>query len=131
MTKILMVEDHPIFAAVLVRLLERERNLHVLRVVDTAEEALRVIPGLILDLVLIDVSLPKMNGIELVAHLNKILPSLPCLMVSGHLSGLYVKRCLAAGARGYALKDDAKGLLKGIYQVMRGEIYISKELLIS
>jgi len=128
MMKLLVVEDHPQFAAALVRLLEQERDLNVLMVVDTAEEALRVIPGLLLDLVLIDVSLPKMNGIELVAHLNKIQPSLPCLMVSGHLSGVYLKRCLAAGARGYAIKDNPKGIIEGIYQVMRGEIYISSEL---
>jgi DNA-binding NarL/FixJ family response regulator len=125
------VEDHPIFAEALLRLLEHEEDLNVLMVVGTAEEALRVIPGLMLDLVLIDVSLPKMNGIELVAHLNKIYPSLPCLMVSGHLSGLYLKRSLAAGARGYAMKDDPKGITKAIYQIIRGGTYISSELLTS
>lgn len=129
MMNLLLVEDHPSFAAALKLLLEQERDLKVLMVVDTAEEALRVIPDLILDLVLIDISLPKMNGIELAAQLNKTYPSLPCLMVSGHLSGLYLKRCLAAGARGYVLKDDPKGILNGIYQVMRGETYISNELL--
>jgi DNA-binding NarL/FixJ family response regulator len=131
MTSLLLVEDHPMFAAALVRLLKQEPDLKVLLVVDTAEEALQVIPGLPLDLVLIDVSLPKMNGIELMAQINKIHPSLPCLMVSGHLSRQYLKRCLAAGARGYAIKDDPQGILDAIYQVIRGEMYISKELLTS
>ncbi len=129
MTNLLVVEDHPIFAAALVRLIELEEDLTVLMVVDTAEEALQVIPGLLLDLVLIDVSLPKMNGIELMAHINTLYPSLPCLMVSGHLSSSYMMRCLAAGARGYALKDSSKDIIEGIYQVMRGDTYISNELL--
>ena len=53
---------------------------------------------------------------------------MPCLLISGHMSSLYAKRGLDAGARGYAIKDDAAGIIEGIYQVLRGEIYISKEL---
>jgi DNA-binding NarL/FixJ family response regulator len=44
------------------------------------------------------------------------------------MSSLYVKRGMDAGARGYALKDSAAGIIEGIYQILRGDIYISKEL---
>lgn len=128
MTNLLVVEDHPIFAGVLLEALEKSDDLHVVQVVDSAEEALLVIPGLNFDLILVDVSLPKMNGIVLVGKLTQSYPDVLCLVISGHLSDLYLRRSLAAGARGYAIKDSAKGIIERIHQVMRGEIYICKEL---
>ena len=128
MTNLLLVEDHPIFAGALLEVLEKRDDLHVVQVVDSAEEALRLIPGLVFDLIVVDVSLPNMNGIDLVGKLTQMYPSILCLVISGHLSDLYLRRSLAAGARGYAIKDSATGIIEGIYQVMRGEIYISKEL---
>ncbi len=129
MTKLLLVEDHPIFAGALVQALEQREDLTIVMVARTAEKALEVIPDLGFDLILVDVSLPKMNGIDLVGKLNKIYPNIRCLMISGHISIPYLNRCLEAGARGYAIKDSVKGIIEGIDQVMRGEIYISKELL--
>ena len=129
MTKLLLVEDHPIFAGALVQALEQREDLTIVMVARTAEKALEVIPDLGFDLILVDVSLPKMNGIDLVGRLNKIYPNIRCLMISGHISVPYLNRCLEAGARGYAIKDSVKGIIEGIDQVMRGEIYISKELL--
>ncbi|HSL46765.1 MAG TPA: response regulator transcription factor [Anaerolineales bacterium] len=128
MTNLLLVEDHPIFAGVLVQALEQREDLNVVMVVDTAEKALALIPDLNLDLILVDVSLPKMNGIDLVGKLTQVDPDVLCLVISGHLSDLYLRRSLAAGARGYAIKDSAQDIIEGVYQVMRGEIYICKEL---
>lgn len=128
MTDLLVVEDHPIFVTALLRTLAQREDLNVVMVVDTAEQALEVIQGLKLDLLLVDVSLPRMDGIELVGRLNQMYPNMPCLMMSGHISNLYLSRSLAAGARGYVIKDNAKGIIEGIYQVIRGEIYVSKEL---
>ena len=128
MTKILLVEDHPIFAEVLVQALQLRDDLKVVKRVESAEKALEVIPDLNVDLILVDISLPKMNGIDLVGRLHKMRPDIPCLMISGHISVPYLQRCLAAGARGYAIKDSAQGIMDGIDQVMRGEIYISTEL---
>lgn len=128
MTKLLLIEDHPIFAGVLKQALEQSEDLHVVMVVDTAEKALELIPDLKLDLILVDVSLPKMNGIDLVGKLTQKNPNVLCLVISGHLSALYLRRALAAGARGYVVKDSAKDIIEGIYQVLRGEIYVSKAL---
>jgi DNA-binding NarL/FixJ family response regulator len=128
MTRLLLVEDHPIFAEALLLVLAQRVDLTVVRVVNTAEKALQLLPNLDLDLLLVDVSLPQMNGIDLVARLGELYPLMPCLLISGHMSSLYVKRGLDAGARGYAIKDSAAGIIEGIDQVLRGEIYISKEL---
>jgi DNA-binding NarL/FixJ family response regulator len=128
MTSILVIEDHVVFGKALVRLLTEKANIDVVDVVRSAEEALDRIPKLDVDLVLIDVSLPTMNGIQLVKEIHQQWPDLRCLMLSGHLTPFYVQRSLEAGARGYVLKDDIPGVLEGVERVLGGEIYISSAL---
>lgn len=128
MSTILVVEDHAAFGKALVRLLNERANLTVVDVFRSGEEALEKLPGLQVDLLLIDVSLPKMNGIRLVSLIQEKYPGLRCLMLSGHLTPFYVQRSLEAGARGYVLKDDIPGVLEGVQRVLNGEIYISKAL---
>ena len=128
MYSILLVEDHATFASVLVRMLGLTKNLHVTAVVKRAEAALKELQAQTFDLVLVDVALPEMNGINLVSLIHDQYPDLPCLMLSGHTLGHYVNRALAAGARGYILKDDTLAIVEGIQQVLRGEIYVSKKL---
>jgi DNA-binding NarL/FixJ family response regulator len=128
MYSILLVEDHATFASVLVRMLGLTKNLHVAAVVKRAEAALKELQTQTFDLVLVDVALPEMNGISLVGLIHDLYPDLPCLMLSGHTLGHYVNRALAAGARGYILKDDTLAIVEGIQQVLRGEIYVSKKL---
>ncbi len=128
MTSILLVEDHAIFAQTLLRLLRERGHLDVVDIAKSAEEALEKIPDLEVDLVLVDVSLPKRSGISLVLALHAKYPDLPCVMLSGHLSLHYARRSLEAGARGYLIKDHADGILEGIRRVLKGEIYVSEEI---
>ena len=128
MLSILLVEDHQKFANVLIRFLSRTNNLMVTRHAATAELALEHLLSQKFDLALVDVFLPVMSGIGLVSLIHKEYPLLPCLMVSGHMLGHYVAQALAAGARGYVLKDDSAGILEGIQHIMKGKIYVSKEL---
>jgi len=103
--------------------------MEVLAVAGSAERALEHLPDPAVDLVLVDVSLPMMSGIGLVILLHEKYPALPCVMISGHFSGYYVRRSLDAGARGYLLKDNADDILEGIQRVLEGDIYVSAELL--
>ena len=128
MSSILVVEDHAAFGKALVRLLSEKANLDVVEVIPSGEEALEKLANMDVDLLLIDVSLPKMNGIRLVSMIQEKFPGMRCLMLSGHLTPFYVKRSLEAGARGYVLKDDISGVLEGVERVLNGEIYISKAL---
>ena len=128
MTSILLVEDHKIFAEALLRVLEKRGQLKVKAVVRSAEEALEQIGDLDVDLVLVDVSLPKQSGIGLVLILHEKYPELPCVMLSGHLSSHYARSSLAAGARGYLVKDHADEILEGIERVLQGEIYVSEDV---
>lgn len=129
MPSILLVEDHAIVAKALTRVLQERGNINIAAVAESAEKALELLPEIRVDLALVDVSLPGLSGIELVAMLCKKYPSLPCLMLSGHMSAHYVHRSLDAGAHGYVLKDNVTGIIEGIHQVLKGEIYISAELL--
>lgn len=128
MTSILVIEDHTAFGEALVCLLKEKANAEVIAVLGSGEEALEKLPSLNVDLVLIDVSLPAMNGIQLVTTIHEQFPDQYCLMISGHLAPFYVKRSLEAGARGYVLKDDIPGILEGVERVLGGEIYVSSAL---
>jgi DNA-binding NarL/FixJ family response regulator len=128
MPSVLIVEDHDYMASVLIRLLEKRSNLNVTARAKTAEEALDMLRELEVALLLVDVSLPNMNGIDLVAKLREEYPALPCLMLSGHHASHYVERALEVGARGYILKDDPEAIIEGIERVLEGEVYISKNL---
>ena len=126
MTSILLVEDHAIFAQALLRVLRERGHMDVVAIAQSAEEALEQIPELDIDLVLVDVSLPHRSGINLVLNLRQKYPDLPCVMLSGHVSQHYARSSLAAGARGYLVKDHAEEILQGIERVLQGEIYVSE-----
>jgi DNA-binding NarL/FixJ family response regulator len=128
MASILLVEDHMDFANALKRLLNGRTGFEIIDVVQSGEEALKKLPGLKVDLILVDVSLPMMNGIDLVQKIHEEFPQFRCLMLSGHMTSKYVKRSLDVGARGYILKDDLNGIREGIRRVLEGEIYVSQSL---
>jgi DNA-binding NarL/FixJ family response regulator len=126
MTAILLVEDHAIFAQALLRVLRERGHLEIVDIAKSAEEAIEKIPDLKVDLVIVDVSLPQRSGISLVVALHAKYPDLPCVMLSGHVSQHYARSSLAAGARGYLVKDQAEEILEGIRRVLQGEIYVSE-----
>ena len=127
MASILVVEDHPVFTQSIVRLLRDRGNFQV-TTAGTGEKAAERLQNMDVDLVLIDVSLPGMSGIQLITIIHDFKPDLPCLMLSGHLAAHYVQQSMAAGARGYVLKEDIPGILEGIAAVLRGETFISEPL---
>ena len=124
MTAVLIVEDNTTFANTMVRFLNRFGELTVAALAPTAEAALEQLPQLTVDLVLVDVSLPAMSGIELVAAIRQQHPDLRCIMLSGHHEHDYVRRALAAGAQGYVLKENPLDLLEAVRTVMAGETYL-------
>jgi DNA-binding NarL/FixJ family response regulator len=128
MTSIFLVEDHALFAQALQRVLRDRGQMDVVAVADSADDALQQLPGLEVDLVLVDLSLPKQSGINLVIALRTKYPDLPCVMLSGHVSQHYARSSLAAGARGYLVKDQMEEILEGIRRVLQGEIYVSEQV---
>jgi len=127
MISILLVEDHPILSRSIKSILSTA-DLTVVAVAATGEDALALLPELSVDLALIDVSLPGMNGIDLVARLNETRSDLPCIVLSGHNEPIYIRRALAAGARAYVTKGDVPAIRESIRRVMAGERYLSDNL---
>jgi len=128
MPVLLIVEDNGLLADSLARFLRDQGKLTVLAVVPSGEEALEQLRHQEVDLVLVDVALPGMNGIDLVATLHEQYPKLPCLMLSGHTEIGYVRRALAAGAKGYIVKSDPIAILIAVQHVLAGGLYLSEEL---
>jgi DNA-binding NarL/FixJ family response regulator len=128
MAVLLLVEDNAILATTLVRFLRSQQNLDIAAVVPSAEAALETLRTTEVDLLLVDVALPGMNGIDLVAAVQEQHPGLKCLILSGHVEAGYVGRALAAGAKGYVVKGDPTAILEGIHSVVAGKNYLSREL---
>ena len=103
MSSILIIEDSMLFAKALQRLLAGKTDLEIVDIVQSGKEALKKLPELKVDLVLVDVSLPTMNGIDLVQQIRTEFPHIRCLILSGHMTPKYVNRCLDVGASGYIL----------------------------
>jgi two-component system invasion response regulator UvrY len=94
----------------------------------TAEAALTGVIEAEPDLVLIDVSLPGMNGIELARLLRQRQPMLRLAMLSGHSEKTHVIQALSAGAHGYIVKGNVDEVAPAIRQILRGEQYLSAGL---
>lgn len=125
MTRIFVVEDHPIMSQALCTTLGHQQDMDVCGVAATGEAALEAVAAAAPDLVLVDVSLPGMNGLELVARLCARDPALRCVMLSRHRQPRHAEKALAAGAWGYVLKGSMDKLIDGIRRVMRGETHLS------
>jgi DNA-binding NarL/FixJ family response regulator len=128
MPVLLLVEDNAILAATLVRFLCSQENLSVAAIAPSAEAALEELRHTVVDLVLIDVALPGINGIDLVARLRQHYPDLKSIMLSGHNEADYVARALAAGAKGYVVKSDPFAILEAVERVLEGKTYLSKDV---
>lgn len=126
---ILIVDDHPLFREGLVHLLQNERDLVVCGEAGTAAEALALVEKLRPALVLLDISLPDRNGLELIKDLRALRPELPVLVISMHDESLHAERVLRAGARGYIMKQEGGGkILNAIRRVLSGQIYVSEKM---
>lgn len=128
LVRVFVVEDHPVMRTMLCETIERHPQCRLLGTAASAEEALEALSTLEVDLALIDVSLPRMSGIDLVRCLKERPPEVRCLMVSGHVEPSYAMQALDAGACGYVLKGNPADLDAAIAACNRGEVYLSPPL---
>lgn len=126
---IIIVDDHPIMRKGLASTLESEPGFEVIHQFEKAEEYLEVLEEEKPDLLVVDLSLPGMNGIELVKNVIFQYPDQKIIVVSRHEETLYAERALRAGAKGYVMKFESSDvLLKAVRKVMNGGIHVSQEL---
>ncbi len=126
---IFLIDDHAILRDGLRRLLEAESDLIVCGESECGRKAGARIKATRPDLVIVDISLPGMNGIELIKRLRDQFPDLPLLVLSMHDENLYAERALRAGAKGYVMKQaPTEQLLAAVRQVLNSGIHVSEAL---
>lgn len=129
MTRIVVVDDHPLMRKGLVMSLEAETDFHVAAQASNAEDAIGLIESENPDLVVVDISLPGMSGLELIKQIHAIRPNMKTLVVSRHDEALYAERAIRAGAKGYVMKLEAPDvMIKAVRRVMNGGIYVSDKI---
>lgn len=127
--QIYIVDDHPLMRKGLVMTIEKEIGFEVCGQADSAEKALTEILDLEPDAAVVDISLPGMNGIELIKNVLHQKPNLKILVVSRHDEELYAERAIRAGAKGYLMKlEAAEVLVTAIRQILKGGIYLSDKI---
>ncbi|MEN6616440.1 MAG: response regulator transcription factor [Syntrophorhabdus sp.] len=127
--KILIVDDHPILRKGLALVINQELDLAVCAEAENAQQAIESIEKDIPDMAIVDISLPGIDGIELIKELRMRHKDIPVLVVSMHDETLYAERSLRAGARGYIMKQEALDkLLIAIRKVLDGEIFVSERI---
>jgi len=120
---VFLVEDHPKVRKQLELLVTGLAGLDLVGEVDSAEAALAALESVTPGLLLVDISLPGMSGIELVQRLHEKHQDCRCLMVSGHVDTAYVRAAERAGAKGFVAKGDPDELLTAVEEVMNGGSY--------
>lgn len=124
--KVLLAEDHTIVRKGLRSLLEGEAGLEVVGEAEDGREALRKVQQLHPDVVVMDISMPGLNGLEATRQIKKGFPKLKILILTVHGNEEYVFQTLRAGASGYVVKKAAPAeLVAAIQAVHRGESFIS------
>jgi len=129
MIRILVGDDHAIVRGGLLQLFSLAGDMTVVAQATNGGQVLEHLRGVPCDIVLLDLSMPGISGIDLLGRIRAHAPDLPILVLSMHNEALVVRRALMAGANGYMTKDgDPETLLQAVRKVAVGGRYLAPEL---
>jgi DNA-binding NarL/FixJ family response regulator len=124
--KVILADDHAIFRKGVKSLLENEDDIEIIAEANNGEEAIEKVREHSPDVLMIDISMPKMSGIEATAIINKQFKQTKSLILSMHNNDDYILKAVECGAHGYLLKDTSKEeMLKALRSVASGEKYFA------
>ncbi len=127
--KVAIVDDHALIREGLKKLLELEETIEVVALAGNGIEALVAIDDKQPDIVLLDINMPGMNGIDCLHQIKKDYDDVKTIMLTIHEDAEYLIETINMGAEGYVLKDaDVSQLIDAIHRVMQGEVYIHPSL---
>jgi DNA-binding NarL/FixJ family response regulator len=127
--RVLVVDDHPVFRKGMIQIIEDDPSLQIVGQAGSAEEALQQLPGLSIDVAVVDIDLPGMDGLELSSRLLRRKPPVPVVLLTMHKSEKIFQAALDLGVSAYILKDEAEsGIVSGIKCAARGDHYITPTL---
>ena len=127
--KVLVVDDHELVRVGMRRLLEDNPMIELIHESSSGEVALEMAVATNYDLILMDINLPGMTGLEAAEQLLSLAPKSRVIMVTGRLEGSIIRQILNAGVRGYVSKgSSADEMVKAMRKVMEGEQYLSPDV---
>lgn len=128
-TNVFIADDHKMFRDGLKAQLNNVKDMVVVGEASDGREAVKMVEKLKPDVVVLDIAMPMLNGIEATRNILKSLPDVKVVVLSMHADHIYVVEALKAGAEGYLLKEESfEQLIEAINTVLRGKVYLSKSL---
>lgn len=119
---VLLVDDHPVIRSGIRTLLEKEGDINIVGEAENGHQAVQMATELLPNVIILDMEIPGMNGIEVARQLRKDGAPGRVLALSGHSDIYYIEQLLAAGASGYLVKEEAPtNILEAVRGVARGE----------
>jgi DNA-binding NarL/FixJ family response regulator len=129
-TRILIVDDHPLVRESLTTLIKQHPEFVVCGEAATQDEAMAAIEVTSPDLAIVDISLSRGSGLDLVKNVKTRYPDLAIIVLSMHDESIYAERVVRAGARGYVMKKEStRKVIDAIRHVMNGEFYLSPDIM--
>jgi two-component system response regulator NreC len=127
--KVLLVDDHKITRDGLIALIEKQSNMEVVGEADNGRDAIRLMKKSVPDVVIMDISMPDLNGIDATRQILAISPVTKVIALSMYSDRHYVEGMLSAGVSGYLIKNCAfDELVQAIFAVMSGQSYLSPRI---
>lgn len=118
MFRLFVIEDHQIMRNSLIRLLEEENDFKVIGEAASGHEAIEMLDAVEADLLLIDISMPKMDGLMVLKEIRRRWPDFNCVMLTGHDESVYREQAHEIGALGYIEKHNVKEIVPSIREVL-------------
>jgi DNA-binding NarL/FixJ family response regulator len=126
MYKLILAEDHVLVREGIKKIIEAFPGFEVVGEVGDGPDLLRLLKKLPVDMVILDITMPSLPGIEATREIKQAYPNVKVLILTMHKKKEYLHNAMAAGVDGYLLKEDApKELLKAIEKIRQGMIYVS------
>ncbi len=127
--RILIVDDHPIVRHGIAELLNAQTDMYCAAQCDDGDTALQLLREQRFDLLIVDITLPGLSGLDLVRRIRANDKKTPVLMLSMHEESIYAERALSAGARGFLMKQEATEMLvTAVRKLLAGGIHVSPEM---
>jgi DNA-binding NarL/FixJ family response regulator len=127
---VMIVDDHPLFRQGLRRVIEAEDDMEVIIEVGDGEEALRLAQKMVPDVIMMDVNIPTMNGLQVTRSLKAILPNIGVIMLTAYHDDEQIFHAIKAGAGAYYPKDvTPRKLIEAIRQVSQGNYVVDDNVL--
>jgi len=127
--RVMLADDHALFRSGVRRILEEIPDVEVVGEAADGMQLLALLKDATVDLVILDISMPKLRGLEIIEEIKTLYPEVQVLMLTMHKNSEYLSHALGAGAAGFLLKEDADPeLIEAVATIRRGKTYLSPSI---